>query len=131
MKRMFCPNCLEERDVREIREPEVFVVRGEDIEVADAMHFQCSICGNQIFDMETEERNLKAAYDAYRKKHNLLKPEEIRAIRLCCGMSQRAFAKALGWKLQTVHRYESGALQEESHDAVLREVAKNPSMLLK
>jgi len=131
MKVAFCPNCFRECEIEPVREPEVFRVRGEPIEVVDAVHYKCAVCGNDIFDMECEERNLRSAYNTYRRKHNLLTPEEIARIRQRYGLSQRALARALGWGLVTIHRYENGALQEKSHDRVLREIASDPSVLLK
>ncbi|QUL99296.1 MAG: DUF4065 domain-containing protein [Candidatus Fermentithermobacillus carboniphilus] len=131
MKVAFCPNCIREWDIEPVKKPEVFFVRGEPIEVVDAVHYRCVVCGNEIFDMESEERNLRSAYDAYRRKHGLLTPEEIAGIRQRYGLSQRALARALGWGLVTIHRYENGALQDESHDRILREIASDPSVLLK
>lgn len=130
MKVAFCTNCLEERIVEPVRKREVIPVRGEPIDV-EASYYRCTVCGTQVFDMECEENNLRSAYDAYRRKHNLLFPQEIAQIRQRYGLSQRALAKVLGWGPITIHRYENGSLQDESHDRILREIASNPLMLLK
>lgn len=131
MKVAFCPNCLRECNIEPVEKPEVLVVRGEPVEVVDAVHYKCAVCGNEVFDIESEERTLRLAYDAYRRKHGLLTPEQIAGIREGYGLSQRALAKALGWGVVTIHRYENGALQDVSHDTILRQIASDPVALLK
>lgn len=91
----------------------------------------CKECGNEIFDMVADEENLNRAYTAYRARHALLRPEEIRSIRETYGISQRALARILGWGLVTIQRYEQGALQDLTHDTILRKVGEDPSFLFR
>ena len=124
----FCPTCLAEHEVDYISKPESFVVRGEPIEVQSQV-VVCRNCGNEIFDMVADEANVKKAYAAYRSKHGLLTPDEIRAIRETYGLSQRALARAMGWGLITIQRYEHGALQDPNHDVLLRKISRDPVFL--
>lgn len=124
----FCPNCDEFRQVREERRKESHSVRGETIEV-DAHVLVCTVCGHTISDPARDEQVLLAVYAAYRERHGLLKPEEIRSLRERYGLSQRSLARLLGWGLITIQRYERGALQDEAHDQVLRGL-RDPQVVL-
>ncbi|TAL25411.1 MAG: helix-turn-helix domain-containing protein, partial [Nitrospirae bacterium] len=52
-------------------------------------------------------------------RKGFLQPEEIKKIREQYGLSQRNFARLLGWGEITIHRYESGAIQDDVHNDVL------------
>lgn len=119
MKGNFCPNCEEFTDVKLETRKQVFNVRGEPIEIKGKVAI-CQVCGAKIFDEELDSRNLEKAYVAYRKKHKLLSPDEIRTTREKYGLSQRALSRLLGWGDITIHRYESGAIQDKVHDSTLR-----------
>ncbi len=119
MKGAFCPNCEEYTEATPGVEKEVYNVRGEPIEV-EAEIVTCQKCGTKIFDEERDSRNLEKAYSHYRKKHNLLLPDEIRTIREKYSLSQRALSRLLGWGEITIHRYENGAIQDNVHNNFLR-----------
>jgi len=124
MSMVLCPNCEEYTEATSRVEKEVYNVRGEPIEI-EAEVVICQKCREKIFDEERDSRNFEKAYSLYRKKHNLLPPDEIRTIREKYGLSQRALARLLGWGEITIHRYENGAIQDNAHDSLLRFVA-NP-----
>ena len=119
MKGNFCPNCEEFTDAKLETRRQVLNVRGEPIEVKGEVAI-CQKCGSKIFDEELDSRSLERAYSRYREKHKLLSPDEIRTIREKYGLSQRALARLLGWGEVTIHRYESGAIQDKVHDSTLR-----------
>jgi len=119
MKGDFCPNCEEYTEATLEVEKEVYNVRGEPIEL-EAEIATCQKCGNKIFDEERDSRNLEKAYNLYREKHKLLPSDEIRAVREKYGLSQRALSRLLGWGEITIHRYESGAIQDNVHNSTLR-----------
>ena len=127
MSRDFCPSCEEYAEVRLGVEKEVYGVRGEPIEI-EAEVCTCRKCGSKIFDEERDSRNLEKAYSRYREKHGLLSPQEIRELREKYGLSQRALSRLLGWGEITLHRYESGAIQDGAHDALLRLIADPGNM---
>jgi transcriptional regulator with XRE-family HTH domain len=70
------------------------------------------------------------AYREYRQKHALLQPEEISGWRKAHHLTQGEFAKVLGIGVATFNRYENGALQNESHEKLLR-LAMDSSNLLR
>ena len=119
MKGYFCPDCGEYTKVKLDKEKEVYNVRGEPIEVEAELAI-CQDCGSKIFDEERDSQNLEIAYSRYREKHGLLSPDEIRTAREKYGLSQRALSRLLGWGEITIHRYESGAIQDNVHNSTLR-----------
>lgn len=119
MKANFCPNCEEFTDVKLETRKHVLNVRGEPIEIEGEVVI-CQACRAKIFDEELDSRNLEKAYAAYREKHKLLSPDEIRTTREKYGLGQRALSRLLGWGEITIHRYENGAIQDKVHDGTLR-----------
>jgi putative zinc finger/helix-turn-helix YgiT family protein len=94
-------------------------VRGENIPVrAEAM--VCNRCGFQVLTDEQSNAYTIASADAYRKKHNLLTTEELKAIRKRLGMSFRTFAKYLRVSEASPKRWEAGLVQDEAMDELIR-----------
>ena len=124
---MFCAECRDEVAPQVVRRDEIYQVRGEEIPVLCHVAV-CPVCKNDIVDESLEERNLELAFGEYRRHHNLLRPEEIRTIRERYGLSQRTLARVLGWGDITIHRYETGALQDNAHEEVLRLIADPKNM---
>ncbi len=100
-------------------------VRGEPTEV-DAKVGICPECGADMSIEELDDATLVAAFNAYRKKHGLMTPEHMRRLRERYGLGVRAFSLLLGWGEITLHRYESGSLQDAAHEAALR-MAEEPA----
>lgn len=124
----YCPACRAERHLLEVRRRESHRLRGEVIEL-EADVLTCGACGNSVSHAERDDRILKAVYDEYRRRHGMLMPEEIMRLRERYGLSQRALARLLGWGDVTIHRYENGALQDNAHETVLRQL-ENPRHVL-
>lgn len=112
MKR-FCPACNIEQETDVIEKEEISNVRGDEIKYLAKIRV-CCVCGEELFDEELEEENIKKVYDIYREKHGILSSEEIKSIREGYGLSQRAFAKLIGIGEASIARYETGALPEKS-----------------
>lgn len=114
---MICPNCDKEiiPDVK--TERRMYPVKGEDVEIEDRLN-RCPECASEWsqegFDFAAE------AYRAYRSRHHMIQPEQIKTFRKNLGLTQEELASLLGWSEATVNRYEKGALQERSHDNALR-----------
>lgn len=120
----FCDECGREVDTRIVTKKEFYDVCGERIEV-DAKVLVCADCGEEFFCEELDNATLTEAYNIYRRKHKLLLPEEIKAIREQYGLSQRAMARLLNWGDKTIFRYENGSIQDKAHNSMLI-LLKNP-----
>lgn len=116
--RKFCEVCEKEVEAKIISKKESYEVYGETIDI-EAQILVCTECGEEFFCEELDDATLVNVYNEYRKRHKLLLPEEIKAIREQYGLSQRSFAKLLNWGDKTIHRYENGAIQDKAHNSML------------
>lgn len=115
---LYCGNCnkLTEIEIKNVEES--YEVKGEKITFNTDVAF-CSECQGKVFHKELDDKTINAAFSIHRKKHNLLTPSEIQDIRRKYRLSQRALAKFLEWGEVTIHRYESGSIQDSVHNEVL------------
>lgn len=119
MSKYLCGKCDFVEETRIENRIELIPVKGENTEVNSSVRI-CSKCGEDIFDDELENKNLTFAYDMYRRKHNILFPEQIKGIREKYSLTQQNLARLLGWGEVTLSRYENGSLPEESHNNLLK-----------
>ena len=117
-KKMFCPKCDKTQPVTTIQRQETFTVRDEKVSVLSELNV-CSVCKEEFATTEQEEENVRKAYDEYRRENGLLTHSEVRDVRVQYGLSQTAFSRWLGWGDVTIHRYESGSLQDAVHNEAL------------
>lgn len=115
----YCDRCGKEVETKIVERKETFDVMGEGPIEVDAQVLTCIECGNDLFCEKLDDDTLTRAYDAYRRKHNLLFPEDIRQIRESMGLAQEDFAKLLGWEEDVVRRYENGSIQSKLHNRLL------------
>lgn len=116
--KMLCDACGDDREFAPQTKPRKVSVRGEDISVLEPV-LVCPVCGETQPDLRDGIDSLRLAYDEYRRRHNLLTPERIHAIREQFGLSREAFAAVLGMSPATLYRYEDGALQDDLHDTLI------------
>ena len=110
---MYCPICEHEVESVVKTVQETYPVKGEDITINAHVCF-CACCHSDIWDDVLDAQNLLDAYSAYRTKHGLLNPEDIRAIREKYNLSQTAFARILGLGDKTITRYENGSIPDSA-----------------
>ena len=122
-----CPNCEKETELELVRTKEVVEVRGEPIEV-DVEFFKCTECGAD-FENTRGPDSLALAYREYRRRHDMLQPEQIRDWRKQYGLTQKELGQLLGWGFVTLSRYENGALHTQAHEKILR-LAMEPHNLI-
>jgi putative zinc finger/helix-turn-helix YgiT family protein len=94
-------------------------VRGETITV----HCECMMCDRCGFQTLTEEQSnayTVQSADAYRRRHKLLTSQALKAIRRRLGLSQQRFAAFLKVGAASVKRWETGLVQDASHDQLIR-----------
>ncbi len=88
-------------------------VRKDKITVTSE-YWQCNNCNEEWVDPEDED-SLEKAYETYRNKYHMLKPERIKELRKQYGLTQRELAGIFEWGLSTITRYENGHLPSKSH----------------
>jgi putative zinc finger/helix-turn-helix YgiT family protein len=126
--RGFCSNCEKETRLELVTKEEVIRVRNKPIKI-ELQYLRCVECGDEAFDPSLNVDPFSLAYRKYRKEYGFLQPEEIREWRKANKLTQGELAKLLGVGGATISRYENGALQDPSHEKLLR-LAINPSNLL-
>lgn len=113
----FCHRCGEDREFdRECRR-ETARIRNEEVQ-ADIPVLVCRECDETQLDDESGIDPLLLYYEKYRQRHNMLTPNEIRALREQYGLSREALAAVVGMSPATLYRYENGALQDLLHDSL-------------
>jgi len=127
--RAICSNCEKETQLELVTKEEVIQVRSKPIKV-EIQYSRCVECGDEVFDPSLNMDPFDLAYRAYRKEYGFLQPEEIRDWRKANRLTQGELAKLLGVGIATISRYENGALQEPSHEKLLR-LAMDPANLLR
>ena len=126
--RGLCSNCEKETRLELVTKEEVIRVRNKPIKI-ELQYLRCVECGDEAFDPSLNVDPFSLAYRKYRKEYGFLQPEEIREWRKANKLTQGELAKLLGVGGATISRYENGALQDPSHEKLLR-LAMNPSNLL-
>lgn len=122
-----CPNCETETGLEVVRAEEIVEVRGEQMKV-ESEYFKCSKCGVE-FENTRGADSLAIAYREYRRRHEMLQPEQIRDWRKKNGLTQKELSLLLGWGDVTLSRYENGSLQVDAHEKILR-LAMEPHNLI-
>jgi putative zinc finger/helix-turn-helix YgiT family protein len=123
-----CPACgtpmIEKRGT--LRLP----VNGEEIAVPSSTHLSCPKCGEILLRVQDSKRLGEDAIARYRKKHNLLSADEIRAIREHFSLTQAELARLLRLGANTVSRWESGRnVQTGAMDMLLRLIRDLPGSI--
>ena len=120
-----CPSCgtgmVERRG--KLRLP----INGEDVTVASAVHLRCPKCREIVLRYQDAKRLGEDAVAIYRRKHDLLSADEIRAMRERFSLTQAQFARLLRLGANTLSRWESGRnVQTEAMDMFLRLIRDLP-----
>jgi putative zinc finger/helix-turn-helix YgiT family protein len=81
---------------------------------------ECTKCGWTTLHLNQIDELRRRTADAYRRKHDLLTSEEIKAYRKLLRKTQREFAIFLGVGEASVKRWETWLVQEKSSDNLIR-----------
>lgn len=102
----------------------------ETISVPDVLHDHCPKCSESAIDPSDGERAERAAVVAYRERHGILPPGEIRALRTRLQLTPSQLAGLLDVSLGDVRQWESGKwLPSRDQDRILRLIHDAPSAL--
>jgi putative zinc finger/helix-turn-helix YgiT family protein len=87
-------------------------------------------CGEIFVDSKTGDKNIMQVHNQYREKYKLLFPVEIIELREKYGLTKAKMSLVLGWGQNTYANYEKGALQNESHNSLMR-LVEDPEQFFK
>lgn len=105
-----------------------FMIHDHEYEVTAPARFD-SDTDELIDDNELDDQAVEIANQMYRDDKGLISPNEIKKYRAKIGLSQREFAKLLGWSPNTVALYETGAFPSESNNKLLKALMKDDHFL--
>lgn len=125
-KKVFCEECRNDVTFT-INEKEMEgTIKGEKYSyIGKEAH--CVDCGSEIYVAEVNDFNLKALYDAYREKNNIVSLEVILAIPEKYAIGKRPLSLLLGWGEQTFSRYCDGDMPTKQYSETLQKLYDNPA----
>lgn len=118
-----CPACEKVCEVERISYTKEIDVLGEKIDVPCEL-FKCLECGNEFDDPKDPTEELDLAYQEYRKRHNMVKPEEITSIRKILEYYGEKLSTIIGISEEELYSYEHGCLHDKRIDSLLQKVKK-------
>ena len=82
----------------------------------------CNECSSLVYVGDINDFNLKALYDQYRIKNNIISLEKIREICKKYDIGKRPFSLLLGWGENTFSRYYDGDMPTKIHSETLEKI---------
>lgn len=125
----YCPECGKDRVIHYVEKEEVVLVRGEKY-TGRSLFLKCDTCGEEFFDSECMIDPKTEAYSSYRKKHEMIRPEQLVRFRGENNLSIEDFATLLGMNASDLQRYENGALHSILEDKLFKFVLIDDNLSL-
>ncbi|HEY3282616.1 MAG TPA: type II TA system antitoxin MqsA family protein [Armatimonadota bacterium] len=126
---LVCDKCGLVNETHVEERQETLRVKGEEITHRIRLRI-CDTCGAEVYDEELDTVSQAAAFNEYRRRHDIPGPEELRSLREAYGLSQRDAAAILGFGEVSFHRYENGSVPDKAHANLLRDL-RDPWEVLK
>lgn len=126
--RQYCPYCKKEVDYK-IEKRNVKEFRGVKLNIYENVAV-CEECHQDLYVSEIEEKNNEIIYELYRKKANIIKPQDIVDLRKKYNISQRELTAILGFGKMTINRYERGGVPTKSQSDYMRLLIDNDNKFL-
>ena len=126
--KVYCPYCKKEVDYK-IEKREVKEFRGIEINTYENVAV-CKECHQDLYVNEIEEKNNERIYELYRKKANIIKPQDIVDLRKKYDISQRELTAILGFGKMTINRYERGGVPTKSQSDYIRLLIDNDNKFI-
>lgn len=104
-------------------------LKGCDYEFVETKAICCE-CGAEVYVANIEDANLKALYNAYRKKNGIISLEKILEIPQKYGIGKRPLSLLLGWGEMTFSRYCDGDMPTVQYSKILQNIYDEPAYYL-
>jgi len=125
----FCEECRRDVAYSEIEVAMQNELKGETFEYTGKQAV-CAECGSEVYVAEVEDYNLKALYDAYRKKNSIIALEKILVLPEKYGIGKRPLSLLLGWGEMTFSRYCDGDMPSKQYSDILQHIYDDPAYYL-
>lgn len=103
-------------------------IRGHEIEITAPARFDDQT-HEVIPDLKLDDQAAKLALEKFRQIYGVVSPEKMKNLRKKWNLSQRKFAKVLGWSPSTVALYETGAIPNVSNNRLLKILIKDDKVM--
>ena len=103
-------------------------IRGHEIEITAPARFEDQT-HEVIPDLKLDDQAAKLALEKFREIYGVVSPEKMKNLRKKWNLSQRKFAKVLGWSPSTVALYETGAILNVSDNRLLKILIKDDKVM--
>lgn len=125
MFQTFCEECRKDVDYTVEKVLIKGKLKGEEYEYT-GKRAVCNECGNEIYVAEIEDENLKALYDIYRQKNDIISLEKILEIPQKYNIGKRPLSLLLGWGEMTYTRYCEGYVPTKQYSDILQKIYEDP-----
>lgn len=105
-----------------------FIIRGKEITVTAPARFD-SETNELIDDMKLDDQAVELAQAKFREKYHYVGPAELKELRKKWHLSQRNFAKVIGWSPSTIALYEAGEIPTAGNNRLLKILIKDPHVM--
>lgn len=119
---MFCDECGGK--MHEVTGPLTEDYRGESFTVDDVRLYKCESCDNSMWPAAALDKVWDAETAEYARRHEMLRPADIKALRTSLGMTQKEFERMLGVSTPTCSRWENNTSQQSRSVDLLMHVAR-------
>lgn len=127
--KIYCPYCRKEVDYN-IEKRDLNEFKGISINTYENVAI-CKECNNDLYVNKLEDENNKRIYSAYRRKANIIQPQDIIKFRNKYNISQRELTNIIGFGKMTINRYERGGLPTKSQSDYIRLLINNEDEFIK
>lgn len=124
-RKVFCEECRSDVGFIVNDKQMVGTIKGETYNYIGKIAY-CIDCESEIYVDEVNDFNLKALYDEYRKKNDIISLEEILKICSKYGIGKRPLSLLLGWGEQTFSRYCDGDIPTKQYSDILKKIYEDP-----
>jgi len=90
----------------------------------------CAECSSEVYVAEIEDENMKALYDAYRRRNGIISLEKVLEIPQKYNIGKRPLSLLLGWGEMTFTRYCDGDMPTKQYSDVLQRIYEEPAFYL-
>lgn len=121
MKKMICPCCMDEKEVKVVKIEDSITVKEDVVKVTTPVVI-CQTCFTEFNNSEVPATAIEEAFKVYRQSHNLLTPEQIKYYRLAFNYSLMDLSKKTNINPEWIEMLERGAIHSKHEDYELRKV---------
>lgn len=125
-KKVFCEECRNDVNFTVRAKRTEGTIKGEKYTYL-GKEAHCVDCGSEIYVDEVNDYNLKALYDQYREKNDIVSLEVVLKISEKYAIGKRPLSLLLGWGEQTFSRYCEGDIPSKQYSDILKRIYDDPS----